>query len=168
MEGPEKRCGILSRGPNQKPSFRTLISSYSQSYASIILALMSTPRTPENLSHNSAHSSNDGDAAEIAKFDAIAHRFWDVDGEFKPLHKLNPVRARYVQDRCTLAGSRALDVGCGGGLLAESLARAGAEVTAIDLAPGMVETARLHALDSGLQIDYRVAAAEELLKSATR
>jgi 2-polyprenyl-6-hydroxyphenyl methylase/3-demethylubiquinone-9 3-methyltransferase len=129
---------------------------------------MSTPRTPENLSHNSAHSSNDGDAAEIAKFDAIAHRFWDVDGEFKPLHKLNPVRARYVQERCTLAGSRALDVGCGGGLLAESLARAGAEVTAIDLAPGMVETARLHALDSGLQIDYRVAAAEELLKSATR
>jgi 2-polyprenyl-6-hydroxyphenyl methylase/3-demethylubiquinone-9 3-methyltransferase len=129
---------------------------------------MSTPRTPENPPHKSTHSSNDGDAAEIAKFDAIAHRFWDVDGEFKPLHKLNPVRARYVQERCTLAGSRALDVGCGGGLLAESLARAGAQVTAIDLAPSMVETARLHALDSGLQIDYRVAAAEELLKSATR
>jgi 2-polyprenyl-6-hydroxyphenyl methylase/3-demethylubiquinone-9 3-methyltransferase len=103
-----------------------------------------------------------GDPAEINKFDAAAHRFWDVDGEFKPLHRLNPVRARYVQERCTLAGARVLDVGCGGGLLAESLARAGAQVTAIDLAPGMVETARLHALDSGLEIDYRVDSAEML------
>jgi 2-polyprenyl-6-hydroxyphenyl methylase/3-demethylubiquinone-9 3-methyltransferase len=106
-----------------------------------------------------------GDPAEIAKFEAAAHRFWDVDGEFKPLHKLNPVRARYVQERCTLAGARVLDVGCGGGLLAESLARAQAQVTAIDLAPTMVETARLHALDSGLQIDYRVESAEMLLNA---
>jgi 2-polyprenyl-6-hydroxyphenyl methylase/3-demethylubiquinone-9 3-methyltransferase len=113
--------------------------------------------TPQN-------TSNPGniDAAEIAKFEAAAHRFWDVDGEFKPLHKLNPVRARYVQERATLKGARVLDVGCGGGLLAESLARAGATVTAIDLAPTMVETARLHALDSGLRIDYRVASAETL------
>jgi 2-polyprenyl-6-hydroxyphenyl methylase/3-demethylubiquinone-9 3-methyltransferase len=102
------------------------------------------------------------DAAEIAKFEAAAHRFWDVDGEFKPLHKLNPVRARYVQERATLQGARVLDVGCGGGLLAESLARAGAVVTAIDLAPTMVETARLHALDSGLKIDYRVESADSL------
>ena len=133
---------------------------------------MNTPRTPEkphqNSSQNSPHHSRNSDAAEIAKFEASAHRFWDVDGEFKPLHKLNPVRARYVQERCTLDGARVLDVGCGGGLLAESLARAGAQVTAIDLAPSMVETARLHALDSGLQIDYRVEAAEELLKSSTR
>ena len=106
-----------------------------------------------------------GDAAEIAKFDASAHRFWDVDGEFKPLHKLNPVRARYVQERCTLAGGRVLDVGCGGGLLAESLARAQAQVLGIDLAPAMVETARLHALASGLQIDYRVDSAEMLVGS---
>jgi len=105
------------------------------------------------------------DAAEIAKFEASAHRFWDVDGEFKPLHKLNPVRARYVQERATLSGAHALDVGCGGGLLSESLARAGASVTAIDLAPTMVETARLHALDSGLTIDYRVQSAEMLLNS---
>jgi 2-polyprenyl-6-hydroxyphenyl methylase/3-demethylubiquinone-9 3-methyltransferase len=104
----------------------------------------------------------DGDAAEIAKFDAAAHRFWDVDGEFKPLHRLNPVRARYVQERATLAGASVLDVGCGGGLLAESLARAGANVTAIDLAPSMIETARLHALDSGLTIDYRVESAERM------
>ncbi|HEU4780129.1 MAG TPA: bifunctional 2-polyprenyl-6-hydroxyphenol methylase/3-demethylubiquinol 3-O-methyltransferase UbiG [Steroidobacteraceae bacterium] len=114
---------------------------------------------------NSPHDSPNSDAAEIAKFEAAAHRFWDVDGEFKPLHKLNPVRARYVAERCVLAGASVLDVGCGGGLLAESLARAGAQVTAIDLAPSMVETARLHALDCGLTIDYRVEAAEQLLKS---
>src|SRR4051812_48210563 len=105
------------------------------------------------------------DAAEIAKFDAAAHRFWDVDGEFKPLHKLNPVRARYVAERVSLGGARVLDVGCGGGLLAESLARAGAIVTAIDLAPSMVDTARMHALDSGLSIDYRVEAAESMLSA---
>jgi 2-polyprenyl-6-hydroxyphenyl methylase/3-demethylubiquinone-9 3-methyltransferase len=112
-----------------------------------------------------AHLSTNSDAAEIAKFEAAAHRFWDVDGEFKPLHKLNPVRARYVQERANLQQAHALDVGCGGGLLSESLARAGASVTAIDLAPTMVETARLHALDSGLSIDYRVQSAEMLLTS---
>jgi 2-polyprenyl-6-hydroxyphenyl methylase / 3-demethylubiquinone-9 3-methyltransferase len=113
---------------------------------------------------NSPNSHN-SDAAEIAKFEAAAHRFWDVDGEFKPLHKLNPVRFRYVQERSRLSGARVLDVGCGGGLLAESLARAKAEVTAVDLAPSMVETARLHALDSGLNIDYRVDDAEMLVAS---
>jgi 2-polyprenyl-6-hydroxyphenyl methylase / 3-demethylubiquinone-9 3-methyltransferase len=121
---------------------------------------MSTTQTHDN--------SPNSDAAEIAKFEASAHRFWDVDGEFKPLHKLNPVRARYVAERCSLRDARVLDVGCGGGLLAETLARAGAQVTAIDLAPSMVETARLHALDSGLTIDYRVEDAEELLKSPAK
>ncbi len=118
---------------------------------------MNTPESP--------HNSQNSDAAEIAKFEAAAHRFWDVDGEFKPLHKLNPVRARYVQERCALERAQVLDVGCGGGLLAETLARAGAQVTAIDLAPSMVETARLHALDSGLTIDYRVEDAERLLNT---
>jgi len=107
--------------------------------------------------------SPESDPAEIAKFDAAAHRFWDLDGEFKPLHKLNPVRSRYVAERVSLNGARVLDVGCGGGLLAESLARAGANVTAIDLAPGMVDTARMHALESGLSIDYRVDSAESLV-----
>jgi 2-polyprenyl-6-hydroxyphenyl methylase/3-demethylubiquinone-9 3-methyltransferase len=120
---------------------------------------MSTPQTNDN--------SPNSDAAEIAKFEAAAHRFWDLDGEFKPLHKLNPVRARYVEERTTLRGARVLDVGCGGGLLAETLARAGAQVTAIDLAPSMIDTARLHALDSGLQIDYRVESAETLSISHT-
>jgi 2-polyprenyl-6-hydroxyphenyl methylase/3-demethylubiquinone-9 3-methyltransferase len=119
---------------------------------------MTTSQIPKNSPDNSPNS----DAAEIAKFEAAAHRFWDVDGEFKPLHKLNPVRARYVQERTELEAAQVLDVGCGGGLLAESLARAGAFVTAIDLAPSMVETARLHALDSWLQIDYRIESAEQL------
>jgi 2-polyprenyl-6-hydroxyphenyl methylase/3-demethylubiquinone-9 3-methyltransferase len=112
---------------------------------------------------NPPHPSSNSDAAEIAKFDAAAHRFWDVDGEFKPLHKLNPVRASYVEERAPLRGARLLEVGCGGGLLAESMARAGAQVTAIDLASGMIETARMHALDAGLQIDYRLESAESLL-----
>jgi 2-polyprenyl-6-hydroxyphenyl methylase / 3-demethylubiquinone-9 3-methyltransferase len=100
------------------------------------------------------------DNSELGKFDALASRFWDSRGEFRPLHLLNPVRARFVGERAPLSGSRVLDVGCGGGLLAEALARAGAKVTAIDLAPGMVEVARLHAMEQELQIDYRVMAAE--------
>jgi 2-polyprenyl-6-hydroxyphenyl methylase/3-demethylubiquinone-9 3-methyltransferase len=167
LRGPKKGAEFYHVGLTKSPLsplFTWLISSYSRGRAAIIPALMNTPRTPENPRQNSPTS----DAAEIAKFEASAHRFWDVDGEFKPLHKLNPVRARYVQERCTLGDARVLDVGCGGGLLAESLARAGAHVTAIDLAPTMIETARLHALESGLRIDYRVEAAEELLKGATR
>jgi 2-polyprenyl-6-hydroxyphenyl methylase/3-demethylubiquinone-9 3-methyltransferase len=117
-----------------------------------------------NSPHHSPETPN-SDAAEIAKFEAAAHRFWDVDGEFKPLHKLNPVRARYVEERANLRGARVLDVGCGGGLLAESLSRAGATVTAIDLAPSMIDAARLHALDSGVAIDYRVESAETLVNS---
>lgn len=97
------------------------------------------------------------DPSEIAKFDAIAHRFWDPEGEFKPLHALNPLRAAFVAERCRLAGARTVDVGCGGGLLAEALARAGARVTGLDLSPAMIDVARLHAAGESLQIDYRVA-----------
>jgi 2-polyprenyl-6-hydroxyphenyl methylase/3-demethylubiquinone-9 3-methyltransferase len=103
------------------------------------------------------------DAAELAKFDAIAARFWDPEGEFRPLHLLNPLRTQFIAARVPLRGARVLDVGCGGGLLAEGLARAGARVTAIDLAQGMIEVARLHALEARLDIDYRVAAAEVVL-----
>lgn len=108
------------------------------------------------------------DPAEIAKFEAIAHRFWDSEGEFKPLHRLNPVRVDYVAARSTLDGARVLDVGCGGGLLAEALARRGATVTAIDLAPAMVQTAQLHAAESGLTIDYRVQDAGTLAAEGAR
>jgi 2-polyprenyl-6-hydroxyphenyl methylase / 3-demethylubiquinone-9 3-methyltransferase len=106
------------------------------------------------------------DAAEVAKFEAGASRFWDPQGEFRPLHLLNPVRTRFVSERVPLAGSRVLDVGCGGGLLAESLAREGAQVTAIDLAPAMIEVARLHAAAAGLTIDYRLAGAQELMRAS--
>jgi 2-polyprenyl-6-hydroxyphenyl methylase/3-demethylubiquinone-9 3-methyltransferase len=102
------------------------------------------------------------DTAEIDKFDAIAHRFWDPEGEFKPLHRLNPVRAGYVLQRAPLSGRDVLDVGCGGGLLAEALHRAGARVTAIDRAPQMIAVARLHAAEAGLDIDYRVQDAAQL------
>jgi len=100
------------------------------------------------------------DPAELAKFDASAARFWDPQGEFRPLHLLNPLRTRFVAERAPLRGARVLDVGCGGGLLAEALARAGAAVTAIDLAPGMIEVARLHAAAGGLDIDYRLQGIE--------
>ena len=103
------------------------------------------------------------DAAEVSKFDALAHRFWDAKGEFRPLHILNPVRAKFVADRSKLLGARVLDVGCGGGVLCEALFHAGARVTGVDLAAGMIEVARLHAAEQNLPIEYRVADAEALL-----
>jgi 2-polyprenyl-6-hydroxyphenyl methylase/3-demethylubiquinone-9 3-methyltransferase len=113
-----------------------------------------------------AHSSTNADRGELGKFDALSSRFWDPKGEFRPLHLLNPVRTRFVAERAPPAGARVLDVGCGGGLLCEALARAGASVSGIDLAPGMIEVARLHATEQSLQIDYRVAAAEAVAESA--
>ena len=95
------------------------------------------------------------DAGEIAKFDAIAQRWWDPEGEFAPLHRLNPLRAGYVAGRVKLQDARVLDVGCGGGLLAEALARHGAHVTGIDLSPAAIEVADLHALAEGLDVRYR-------------
>ncbi len=106
------------------------------------------------------------DPGELGKFDSLAARFWDARGEFRPLHLLNPVRAGYIAAHAPLAGKRLLDVGCGGGLLAEALTAAGASVTGIDLAPGMIEVARLHAAQSRLAIDYRVADAGELACAA--
>jgi 2-polyprenyl-6-hydroxyphenyl methylase/3-demethylubiquinone-9 3-methyltransferase len=105
---------------------------------------------------------SNADSAELARFDALAARFWDSHGDFRPLHMLNPVRLEFIATRAQLAGQHVLDVGCGGGLLTESLARAGAKVSGVDLAPGMIDVARLHAAESGLDIDYRVASAETL------
>ncbi|HUO19589.1 MAG TPA: bifunctional 2-polyprenyl-6-hydroxyphenol methylase/3-demethylubiquinol 3-O-methyltransferase UbiG [Steroidobacteraceae bacterium] len=117
--------------------------------------------------HN-AHASPapNADPGELGKFDAVAARFWDSHGEFRPLHLLNPVRAGYIGARVALRGARLLDVGCGGGLLAEALAAAGAHVTAIDLAPGMIEVARLHAAQTQLAIDYRLCDAQQLAHEA--
>ena len=114
----------------------------------------------------SSAAAGNADPAELAKFDSGASGFWDPQGEFRPLHLLNPLRTRFISEHAALPGQRVLDVGCGGGLLAESLARAGALVTGIDLAPAMIEVARLHAASSGLAIDYRLAGAEELLRQA--
>ncbi len=102
------------------------------------------------------------DRAEIGKFDAIAHRFWDPGGEFRPLHLINPVRTAYIAGLCRIKGARVLDIGCGGGLLCEALEALGAEVTGIDLAPAMLDTARLHAAERGIRIEYRLLAAEFL------
>lgn len=100
--------------------------------------------------------------SELHKFNALANRWWDADGPQKPLHALNPARLAYVRERATLAGARALDVGCGGGLLSEALAREGAEVTAIDLAQDLLKIARLHGLESGVRVDYRLSSVEAL------
>ena len=94
------------------------------------------------------------DPAEIAKFAALAERWWDPEGDFKPLHQMNPVRLDYIAARSRLADCKALDVGCGGGLLTEGLARAGAEVTGIDMGEAPLAVARLHAAEQGLEIRY--------------
>lgn len=99
---------------------------------------------------------------EIARFERMAARWWDPQGEARPLHEINPARLGYVRERCELAGRRVLDVGCGGGLLAEALAGEGAEVVGIDLAPELLEVARLHLLESGRKVDYRLLAVEDL------
>lgn len=100
--------------------------------------------------------------AEVDKFDALAARWWDPQGPQKALHALNPARLGYITARASLRGVRALDVGCGGGLLSEALALEGADVTAIDLAPDLLKVARLHGLESGARVDYRQVAVETL------
>ncbi|KEA50013.1 3-demethylubiquinone-9 3-methyltransferase [Mangrovibacter sp. MFB070] len=96
------------------------------------------------------------DHNEIAKFEAIASRWWDMEGEFKPLHRINPLRLGYINERSGgVFGKKVLDVGCGGGILAESMAREGATVTGLDMGGEPLQVARLHALESGIQVDYR-------------
>lgn len=102
------------------------------------------------------------DPAEVAKFEAMAHRWWDPEGDFRPLHDINPARLAWIAERHPLAGQRALDVGCGGGLLAEAMARAGAEVLGIDAGKAPLTVARLHALETGVDLEYRQCPAEQL------
>ncbi|KFZ31958.1 3-demethylubiquinone-9 3-methyltransferase [Pseudidiomarina salinarum] len=107
--------------------------------------------------------SSNVDPAEIEKFSALASRWWDPEGEFKPLHKINPLRVGYIQQHCDgVFDLEVLDIGCGGGLLSEALAQAGARVTGIDLAEQSLQVARLHAREeSNLDIDYQCIAAED-------
>lgn len=106
------------------------------------------------------HSQN-VDTAEVAKFDALASRWWDRNSEFKPLHDINPLRLRFIEETTPLHGQSCLDVGCGGGILSEGMARRGALVSGIDMAAHPLEVARLHLLESGLEIDYRQSTAED-------
>ena len=100
--------------------------------------------------------------AELDKFGALANRWWDPEGPQKALHALNPARLGYVAERVTLRDAAVLDVGCGGGLLSEALAREGAKVTALDLAPDLIKIAKLHRLESGVNVDYRLTSVEAL------
>lgn len=109
-------------------------------------------------------STANADPAEIAKFDSIAQRWWDPNGPSKPLHDLNPLRLRYIDRAVSLAGKSVVDVGCGGGILAEAMARAGARVLGIDLSRACVEIAELHALEAHVAVDYRAVSAEELVR----
>lgn len=102
------------------------------------------------------------DPAELAKFENLAHRWWDPEGEFRPLHDINPPRLAFIRERARLVGSKVLDVGCGGGLLSEAMASEGAEVTGIDLGEAPLSVARLHALESGVKVDYRHISVEAL------
>jgi 2-polyprenyl-6-hydroxyphenyl methylase/3-demethylubiquinone-9 3-methyltransferase len=101
------------------------------------------------------------DRAELAKFEELAARWWDPESEFKPLHEINPLRLDFIHRRTPLKGLRVLDVGCGGGILSESMARLGANVTAIDAGAAPLAVARLHLLESGLAVNYEQSTAEE-------
>ncbi|MEC7369627.1 MAG: bifunctional 2-polyprenyl-6-hydroxyphenol methylase/3-demethylubiquinol 3-O-methyltransferase UbiG [Pseudomonadota bacterium] len=102
------------------------------------------------------------DPAEIEKFEKLARTWWDLDSEFKPLHDINPLRLGYINQRVQLAGKQALDIGCGGGILTESLARNGAFVTGIDMGTAPLQVARLHRHESDLEIDYQQMTAEAM------
>lgn len=107
------------------------------------------------------NQSQNVDLSEIAKFEALAARWWDPDGEFRPLHEINPLRANWIDERAPVAERAVLDVGCGGGILAESLALRGAQVNGIDMGEGPLSVARLHQLESGVAVDYQRSTAEE-------
>jgi 2-polyprenyl-6-hydroxyphenyl methylase/3-demethylubiquinone-9 3-methyltransferase len=112
-----------------------------------------------------ATQSDNIDPQEIAKFEALASRWWDRDSEFKPLHEINPLRANYIDTHSPVAGRTLIDVGCGGGLLAEAMAQRGATVTGIDMGEAPLAVARLHGLESGVSVDYQQSTAEALAQT---
>jgi 2-polyprenyl-6-hydroxyphenyl methylase/3-demethylubiquinone-9 3-methyltransferase len=105
------------------------------------------------------------DHQEIAKFEELAHRWWDPESEFKPLHQINPLRLDYIDRRAQLNGKQVLDVGCGGGILSESMAQRGAQVTGIDMGEAPLAVARLHQLESGVEVEYQRITAEALAEA---
>ncbi|WP_374497977.1 bifunctional 2-polyprenyl-6-hydroxyphenol methylase/3-demethylubiquinol 3-O-methyltransferase UbiG [Vogesella indigofera] len=106
------------------------------------------------------------DEQELDKFSQIAHKWWDMDSEFKPLHEINPLRLDFIDQHAALAGKAVLDVGCGGGILSESMAHYEASVTGIDLAKKSLKVAQLHSLESGVSVSYRCVAVEDLAAEA--
>lgn len=114
-----------------------------------------------------SHLTDNADPKEVDKFERIAASWWDPDGAFKPLHQINPLRVQYIRRRVALSGRQVLDIGCGGGLLCEALAREGASVTGIDAGARAVAVANLHLHESGLDIRYRQQAAEKLAKTSS-
>ncbi|MDP4549180.1 bifunctional 2-polyprenyl-6-hydroxyphenol methylase/3-demethylubiquinol 3-O-methyltransferase UbiG [Marinobacter sp. MDS2] len=109
-------------------------------------------------------SNQNVDQNEIAKFEALASRWWDPTSEFKPLHDINPLRLNFIDERVSLAGKRVLDVGCGGGLLSEGMALRGAHVTGVDMGEAPLQVAKLHGLESGVKVDYRQTTIEDLAR----
>jgi 2-polyprenyl-6-hydroxyphenyl methylase/3-demethylubiquinone-9 3-methyltransferase len=107
------------------------------------------------------------DPLELQKFSDLAHRWWDAGSEFRPLHEINPLRLEWINARAPLIGKRVVDIGCGGGILAESMARKGADVTGIDLSDKALKVADLHSLESGIQVRYEKIAAEDLAERET-
>ncbi|MGW8228969.1 MAG: bifunctional 2-polyprenyl-6-hydroxyphenol methylase/3-demethylubiquinol 3-O-methyltransferase UbiG [Gammaproteobacteria bacterium] len=105
------------------------------------------------------------DHQEIAKFEELAHRWWDPESEFKPLHQINPLRLDYIDRRAHLKGKQVLDVGCGGGILSESMAQRGAQVTGIDMGEAPLAVARLHQMESGVEVEYQRITAEALAET---
>jgi 2-polyprenyl-6-hydroxyphenyl methylase/3-demethylubiquinone-9 3-methyltransferase len=105
------------------------------------------------------------DPKEISKFEELASRWWDRNSEFKPLHEINPLRANFIDQLSPVAGKRLIDVGCGGGILAESMARRGATVTGIDMGEAPLNVARIHQLESAIKIDYQQSTAEQMAES---
>ena len=110
-----------------------------------------------------SHAHLNADPAELAKFSELAHRWWDPESEFRPLHQINPLRLAWIQERVSLQGLKVLDVGCGGGILSDAMARAGAQVLGIDLADKALKVAQLHALETQTPgVQYRSISAEDL------
>ncbi|MDX1458365.1 MAG: bifunctional 2-polyprenyl-6-hydroxyphenol methylase/3-demethylubiquinol 3-O-methyltransferase UbiG [Marinobacter sp.] len=107
-------------------------------------------------------SNENVDRNEVAKFEALASRWWDPTSEFRPLHEINPLRLNYIDERASLAGKKVLDVGCGGGLVSEGMAQRGAHVTGIDMGEAPLSVAKLHGLESGIKVDYRQTTVEAL------
>ncbi|MES2688251.1 MAG: bifunctional 2-polyprenyl-6-hydroxyphenol methylase/3-demethylubiquinol 3-O-methyltransferase UbiG [Pseudomonadota bacterium] len=109
------------------------------------------------------HTTENADPAELAKFSDLAHRWWDTESEFRPLHQINPLRLGWIESLAPIQGKRVLDIGCGGGILADAMARQGAQVLGIDLASKALKVAQLHALEAGTQgVEYREISAEAL------